>query len=126
MMRPFSDLDWCAFAGAEPYEDGRDPLIGEVGAVIVIADRNGISFTWGGLAPGSQPEFVLAESLSGGDPVERRELAQSLYRALTDQDSDFRDGGDPAPVTPSRNDSSRPPGSVAADAAGGLFTRTES
>ena len=55
-LRPFSKSDWMGFAGAEEFEDGSEPLIGEIrvaddwpenlesmdGGVVVVVDANGI------------------------------------------------------------------------------------
>jgi hypothetical protein len=54
-MQPFTQNDWYGFAGASRFEDGSEPLIGEVsvhiclgffgidGTAVVIADASGVS-----------------------------------------------------------------------------------
>jgi len=44
-LKPFADNDWDAFAGAEEFKDGSDPMISTEGEALVIADRDGI-FVW--------------------------------------------------------------------------------
>lgn len=39
----FTSSDWDGFAGAEPFADGLDPAIREIGDYIVIADGLGVS-----------------------------------------------------------------------------------
>lgn len=47
-LRPFKREDWFGFAGAESFEDGSDPLIGEIevhdlGVGVVMLDAIGLS-----------------------------------------------------------------------------------
>ena len=44
MFRPFDKADWDAFGGAEPFENGDDPMIYDVyDDYVIIYDGNGLS-----------------------------------------------------------------------------------
>lgn len=43
MFKEFTETDWCAFAGAEPFSKDEQPLIAEYGPVLVILDNAGIA-----------------------------------------------------------------------------------
>ena len=57
-MRRFTKNDWYAFAGAEKFEDGREPLIGEYGDLVVIHDASGIQ----AIVADYENEFFQVES----------------------------------------------------------------
>lgn len=42
-MKPFTHEDWLGFAGAEPSDDGREPLIGHFEDATVIVDKSGLA-----------------------------------------------------------------------------------
>lgn len=42
-MKPFTDEDWLGFAGAEPSDDGRQPMIGHFEEQTVIVDKSGLT-----------------------------------------------------------------------------------
>lgn len=81
-LKPFTASDWSAWAGAEPFSDGHEPLIGYVGRATFIADGAGIGLFYGDQewapitalnAKGSKPDH----------PVEARAMAQEIFAALT-------------------------------------------
>lgn len=43
-FKPFTKINRCAYAGAENFEDGSEPIIKEEEDFDIIYDRNGISF----------------------------------------------------------------------------------
>lgn len=48
--KPFSPSDWYGFAGAERFEDGAEPLLGELTVdghdALVIVDAAGVHVSW--------------------------------------------------------------------------------
>ena len=78
-LKPFDSTDWSAWAGAEPFADGHEPLIGYVGRATFIADGAGIGLFYGDQEwvqvsdPGNPPET----------PEEARLMAQEVFAALT-------------------------------------------
>jgi len=48
--KPFSPSDWYGFAGAERFEDGAEPLLGELKVddfdAIIIIDASGVHISW--------------------------------------------------------------------------------
>lgn len=44
-MVEFTKNDWYAFAGAERFEDGGEPLIAQYGPLTVIVDADGVQST---------------------------------------------------------------------------------
>jgi hypothetical protein len=49
-LRPFSELDWFGFSGAESFADGSVPLIGTLAVdgdeATVVLDAHGLSLMW--------------------------------------------------------------------------------
>jgi len=51
-FQPFTRLDWMAYGGAEPFDDGSDPLLSTGDVLIddevaqIIVDRSGVSLHW--------------------------------------------------------------------------------
>lgn len=42
-VRLFNESDWLGLAGAEPFADGSDPFIREIGRWTIVTDASGLS-----------------------------------------------------------------------------------
>jgi len=59
-MKPFTHDDWLGFAGAEPSDDGREPLIGHFEDATVIVDKSGLNL----FRTKSTPMYQLEDSFT--------------------------------------------------------------
>lgn len=75
-LRTFTATDRALFPGAPPFRDGREPLIGTVGAVIMTADGQGVTLHWGD----GRSAFVYGPT--DPNPFDIREFARDLFSAL--------------------------------------------
>ena len=82
-LRPFTKNDWYGFAGAEPFPDDSEPLIGEMGGIdydldgtpvtvdaIVILDARGLCIIF------SEEEIGEVASIHFGAPWAARAMTQ--------------------------------------------------
>src|SRR5579859_3642433 len=67
-FQPFSTNDWNSYAGAQPFADGRDPLISVGGLCIdgapteMVIDARSLQIFW---IVDDQPYSVIAEGAEG-------------------------------------------------------------
>jgi hypothetical protein len=73
--RPFDDADWQAFAGAEPWPNGDQPLAREVGRFLVIADCVEVQAMRLRPEEMNQPDEDRYWSLTYGFPTQKGALA---------------------------------------------------
>ena len=62
LMRPFNDNDWMSFAGAEPTDDGRQPMICETENEVIIVDNAGLNIF---RTPSQTPMYQLEDAAQG-------------------------------------------------------------
>ena len=90
-MKPFDRTDWYGFSGAEKFVDGREPLIGQVDNIMVIADGRGIYITIFHDETGENyTEYFWPEADQfHQDPTWRPEIAEKFINLLLPLDSEI-------------------------------------
>jgi hypothetical protein len=86
-VRPFTRVDWYGYAGAESFEDGTEPRIGELTVdgwdAEIVWDAHGVQVFWHvNDPPSDMDKWLCYEVEPGFAPA----LLERIERATTEQD----------------------------------------